>query len=94
MCVVNLLEKTHVEAGDHVVLVGAGYMGLLTLQGMCSGSSAGESTVFEKRPERLAMAKKLNLTAAFAPDLPEGLYKQILIRRAVADGHGLLFRTP
>src|SRR5690554_311881 len=38
VCVVNLLHKTQIEPGDSVVLVGAGYMGLLTLQGLIKGS--------------------------------------------------------
>lgn len=72
VCVVNLLHKTEIWPGDDVVVVGAGYMGLLTLQGLCRGSSAGTITVFEIREDRLAMAKKLNPTYAFDPNSEEG----------------------
>jgi threonine dehydrogenase-like Zn-dependent dehydrogenase len=72
VCVVNLLHKTNIEPGDKVVLVGAGYMGLLTLQGLTRGSQAGEITVFEKRPEFLEMTKKYNPTFCYDPYSVEG----------------------
>lgn len=56
-CVVNLLYKTDIEPGDHVVLVGAGYMGQLTLMGLTRASAAGRITVFELREDRREMAK-------------------------------------
>lgn len=71
-CVVNLLYKADIQPGDSVVLVGAGYMGLLTLQGLINGSCAGYVTVFEKRPERREMAKKLGAHHVFDPYSPEG----------------------
>lgn len=40
-CVVNLLNTTNIQAGDHVVLVGAGYMGTMTLQGLTRGLAGG-----------------------------------------------------
>jgi threonine dehydrogenase-like Zn-dependent dehydrogenase len=46
VCVVSLLHMTHITPGDHVVLVGAGYMGLLTLQGL-RAEPWGKLTVFE-----------------------------------------------
>lgn len=71
VCVVNLLAKTNIEPGDSVVLVGAGYMGLLTLQGLVNGSQAGTITVFEKRPERLEIANSYNPGLCFGPDSDE-----------------------
>lgn len=71
-CVVNLLEKTQIEAGDKVVLVGAGYMGQLTLMGLVRGSQAGEIVVFELRPERREMARKLGATKVYDPESSEG----------------------
>ena len=55
-CVVNLLARSHIEMGDHVVLVGAGYMGTLCLQGLCRASQAGRITVFELREDRRKLA--------------------------------------
>lgn len=57
-CVVNLLHKTGIVPGDHVVLVGAGYMGILTLMGIMNSSPAGRVTVFELREDRRKMAKE------------------------------------
>lgn len=71
-CVVNLLYKTQLAPGDRVVLVGAGYMGLLTLMGLLRGSCAGFVTVFETRADRIAMAKKLGADFVFDPYSAEG----------------------
>lgn len=72
VCVVNLLHLSQIKPGDSVALVGAGYMGLLTLQGLMRGSQAGSVTVFEKRPERLKIAKSYNPDFCFDPYSPEG----------------------
>jgi threonine dehydrogenase-like Zn-dependent dehydrogenase len=72
VCVVNLLYKTNIEPGDSVVLVGAGYMGLITLQGLIKGSQAGSITVFEKRPEMLERARKYSPAVCFDPYSEEG----------------------
>ena len=82
-CVVNLLYKLQIAPGDHVVLVGAGYMGLLTLQGLMRGSAAGRVTVFEKRPERREMAKALAPECVLDPDSEEGKAK---IKEIYAEG--------
>lgn len=72
VCVVNLLEKAGIRPGDHVALVGAGYMGLLTLQGLTRGSWAGKISTFEVKPERLALARKLSPENTFDPYSEEG----------------------
>ena len=72
VCVVNLLEKAGIRPGDHVALVGAGYMGLLTLQGLVRGSWAGKISTFEIRPERLELAKKLSPRNTCDPYSKEG----------------------
>lgn len=74
-CVVNLLYKLNIAPGDHVVLVGAGYMGLLTLQGLMRGSAAGRVTVFETRPERRELAKALQPQCVLDPESEEGQAK-------------------
>ena len=58
--------------GDDVVLIGAGYMGLLTLQGLVRGTQAGSITVFETNPERLEIAKSYSPDFCFDPNSDEG----------------------
>ena len=74
-CIVNLLTKLDIAPGDHVVLVGAGYMGLLTLQGLMRGSAAGRVTVFEVREDRREMARALNPDCVLDPNSEEGKAK-------------------
>ena len=74
-CVVNLLKLTQLEPGDSVALVGAGYMGLLTLQGLTRGSCAGDITVFEIRGDRRALAEKLCPGHVYDPNSEEGKAK-------------------
>lgn len=71
-CVVNLLDITYIRPGDHVVLVGAGYMGLLCLQGIMNGSSAGRVTVFELREDRRKMAEEYHPCEVLDPESQEG----------------------
>lgn len=60
------------KAGDHVALVGAGYMGQLTLMGL-SVYPWGRLTVFEPNPVRLQMVKdRYQFTEAYDPYSPEG----------------------
>lgn len=75
-CVVNLLDKTGIRAGDHVVLVGAGYMGLLTLMGLMNTSPAGRVTVFELREDRRKMAETYGICEVLDPESAEG--KQVI----------------
>lgn len=72
-CVTNLLAKSHIEMGDHVVLVGAGYMGTLCLQGLCRASQAGRITVFELREDRRKMAMEYpGVDEVLDPESEEG----------------------
>ena len=73
-CVVNLLRLTHIQPGDRVVLVGAGYMGLLTLQGL-RAEPQGSVTVFEKRSDRRKLAEGYGYSEVYDPDSPEGQEK-------------------
>lgn len=76
VCVVNLLNRTDIQPGDDVVLVGAGYMGLLTLQGLKNGSQAGEVTVFEINSERRKIAEEYFPGNVYDPYSEEG--KQVI----------------
>lgn len=78
-CVVNLLNIADIKMGDHVVLVGAGYMGQLTLKGLARSTQAGRITVFELREDRREAARALNPTEVADPESEEGkrLIKEI-----------------
>ena len=71
-CVVNVLYKANIEPGDHVVLVGAGYMGTMTLMGLMRGSQAGRVTVFELREDRRKMAEAYGPNEVLDPESEEG----------------------
>ena len=70
-CVVNLLLQADIQPGDRVVLVGAGYMGLLTLMGL-SHTLAGEITVLEPRESSRNLAEAYRPDGCFDPDSEEG----------------------
>ena len=81
----NVLNWANIVPGEHVALVGAGYMGLLTLMGL-QAHPWGELTVFETREDRLEMARALRPTRAFNPDSPEGAaYIEELVAKGGAD---------
>lgn len=82
-CVVNVISKADIQPGDHVVLVGAGYMGQLTLMGLTRASAAGQITVFEIREDRREMARAYGLTEVYDPESPEG---KTAVERIIAAG--------
>jgi len=57
-CIVNGIEYSEIRPGDSVALVGAGYMGLLMLQGL-RRTMAAKVSVFEPEHARLELAKRL-----------------------------------
>ena len=65
-CVIHALKRFRVWPGDEVLIFGAGPMGLLLLQSL-RHSGAAKVVMVEKQPERLALARQLGATAAFAP---------------------------
>ena len=81
----NVLNWTAVKAGEHVALVGAGYMGQLTLMGL-QVYPWGRLTVFETNPVRLEMVKNRNPDKGiefYDPNSEEG---KAAIERIVAEG--------
>ncbi|HUW41674.1 MAG TPA: alcohol dehydrogenase catalytic domain-containing protein [Rectinemataceae bacterium] len=56
-CVINGLMYSEIRPGDSVALVGAGYMGLLMLQGL-RRTMAGKVSVFEPESSRLELARR------------------------------------
>lgn len=81
-CVVNLLNISNIQMGDHVVLVGAGYMGLQTLMGLVNSSQAGKITVFELRDDRIEQAKEY-INTVYNPNSDEG---KTIIEKIQKDG--------
>lgn len=57
-CIVNGILHAGIQPGDSVALVGAGYMGLLMLQGLAR-TLAAAVTVFETDEKRLELARAL-----------------------------------
>ena len=70
-CVTNLLNITDVHMGDTVVLVGAGYMGQLTLQALTRASQADRVVVFELREDRRKAAAEYG-AEVYDPESEEG----------------------
>jgi threonine dehydrogenase-like Zn-dependent dehydrogenase len=56
-CVVNGIERAQIFPGERVALVGAGYMGLLMVQGLAH-HLCGELIAIDNNPKRLEMAAK------------------------------------
>jgi threonine dehydrogenase-like Zn-dependent dehydrogenase len=66
-CVMEARRRTHVEPGDRIALVGAGYMGLLMLQ-ILMVTGAGEVTIVEPRGDARRNALAFGAADALAPD--------------------------
>lgn len=66
-CVVEGRRRTRVTAGDHVTLVGAGYMGLLMLE-LLTVTGAGHVTVVDPRADARERAIALGAAEALAPE--------------------------
>ena len=62
-CVVNSLDLLSERPGDHVVVVGSGYMGLLHIQGLAR-MPVGRITAFDIDEKRLALARQFGADEA------------------------------
>ena len=81
----NVLNWANIRPGEHVALVGAGYMGRLTLMGL-QVYPWGELTVFETNEKRLQEIPKNNATRSLNPNSDEGkAYIAELIKAGGAD---------
>lgn len=65
-CVVEGLRRTRIGPGDSVAVVGAGYMGLLTLE-LLSIGGAGGILAIDPRPDACSAALELGADEALAP---------------------------
>jgi threonine dehydrogenase-like Zn-dependent dehydrogenase len=74
-CVVGALARAPIQAGDTVMIIGAGPMGLLFAQ-MLRATGAGKVVVADIVPYRLRYAEKIGADVALNPtevDLPEAI---------------------
>ncbi|MEM7734540.1 MAG: zinc-binding dehydrogenase [Deinococcota bacterium] len=65
-CVISGMRNTGIELGDQIALVGAGFMGLLTLQA-ANLKGPGEVIAIDNRPEALERALTYGATQLLAP---------------------------
>lgn len=85
-CITSLIYQTGFRPGDHVVLVGGGYMGLLTVQGLTHTTPIASLTVFEPVEERRVYVTRYGATKCLDPNAPEGRSKvETVIRMGGAD---------
>jgi len=90
VCVVNGIMYSAVQPGDSVALVGAGYMGLLFVQGLAR-SLVGSLTAFDVDDHRLALAQQfgaaeiVNLKGKSAPAEMEGHFDVVIETAGNAD---------
>lgn len=65
-CAVRAVRRSHMEPGATVAVVGAGPIGLLTMQ-VANACGAGKMIVFEMLPKRSQLAKELGATEVINP---------------------------
>ena len=70
-CVVTALYSYEITAGDRVLLLGAGFMGLLNVQGLARCPLA-ELVVTDVKAENLALAQEFGATEVINVATPEG----------------------
>ncbi len=74
VCIVNGLVYSGIQPGDSVAIVGAGYMGLIFMQGL-SHMLAGEVVVFDVNEQRLALAKGMGASEVYKVEAGKPLGK-------------------
>jgi threonine dehydrogenase-like Zn-dependent dehydrogenase len=82
-CIATILRAAPPEYGDHVLVIGCGFMGLLVVAGLASHGLASLIAV-DLRPERLDLAQEFGATHALRGDDPD-LLKKV---KQITGGHG------
>jgi threonine dehydrogenase-like Zn-dependent dehydrogenase len=83
-CIATILRAAPPEFGDHVLVMGSGFMGLLVIAGLV-GRGVASLIAADIREDRLALAKEIGATHsvnAAAPDFLEQV-------KAITNGHGV-----
>jgi threonine dehydrogenase-like Zn-dependent dehydrogenase len=75
MCVATALNAYEIAAGDRVLLLGAGYMGLLNVQGLARCPIA-ELVVTDVKKENLELARRFGATRTIDTSTDEGRREQ------------------
>ena len=70
-CVAGALYSYDITPGDRVLLIGAGYMGLLNVQGLAAYPLA-ELVVADLKPRNLELARSFGATKVIQSGTPEG----------------------
>lgn len=65
-CGVHAVNRSRMNLGDTVAVIGAGPIGLLTMQAAIA-AGAGKVIVFETLPQRIKLAKEIGATAVVNP---------------------------
>ncbi len=63
-CVITGIDHCQLQAGDRVALIGAGFMGLMILQGL-AGSYADQIIALDVEDSRLELAQRLGATESY-----------------------------
>lgn len=71
VCTVNGLANIPITPGDHVVVIGTGYMGLLNIQGLVK-TMAGKVTAFDINDARLQLAKEFGADEVYNTSSEKG----------------------
>lgn len=82
-CIATILRAAPPEFGDHVLVMGTGFMGLLVLAGL-AGRAPATLIAADIRPERLALAREIGATHTLDAADPNFLEKV----KEITDGHG------
>ncbi len=82
-CISTILRAAPPEFGDHVLVMGCGFMGLLTLAGLV-GRDLASLIAVDLRDERLELAQEFGATHALRGDDPD-LLKKV---QQITGGHG------
>jgi threonine dehydrogenase-like Zn-dependent dehydrogenase len=84
-CSVNGVRKADPEIGDHVAIVGCGFMGLIMLQ-VFRARGCGHLIAVDRRESMLDLARQLGATHTFHPEEAERAVKDLTDGRGVDVG--------
>ncbi len=70
-CIVNGIDQLDITPGDNIVVIGTGYMGMLTIQGL-NKTLAGKVIGFDINDKRLELAKEFGADEVYNAHTEEG----------------------
>lgn len=76
MCVTNIVQAASPVLGDHVAVIGCGFMGLLVVAGL-KNHSLGSITAIDFDESRISLAKQYGATKSICP-LTENLQEKMM----------------